>query len=97
MFFSPKSIITHIYTGGSGSDRIYVETAVADAVRVWEQKSCVTFPQRTTETNYILVRQASGCSSFIGDVFGDGVQNLNLAFASQSNPQCVNVSGIIMQ
>ena len=56
----------------------------------WERRSCVTFPERTTETNFITIYKGSGCSSRVG--MSGGNQPMNLAFQSSSNPQCVNVS-----
>ena len=63
---------------------------VRDAVAEWERRSCVTFPERTTETNFITIYKGSGCSSRVG--MSGGNQPMNLAFQSSSNPQCVNVS-----
>lgn len=74
------------------TDRTYVEELIADAVAEWEERSCVSFPERTTESNYVLIIQGTGCSSLIGDSNANGPQNMALAFASSSNPQCVNVS-----
>ena len=70
-----------------------MQQAIRDAVADWESRSCVTFPERTTETHYIEIQNGGGCSSYIGNVdFFLSPQPMSLAFTGVSNPGCVNVS-----
>lgn len=50
---------------------------VTDAIAHWEANTSLKFVQRTNQSNYILFRQGSGCSSSVGMI--GGRQNINLA------------------
>ena len=68
----------------------FIHQMIVDAVAVWESKSCVRFPERTTETRYIEVVNGSGCSSYIGNPYS--VQTLSLKMESRSSLRCMYVS-----
>ena len=68
----------------------FIHQMIVDAVAVWESKSCVRFPERTTETRYIEVVNGSGCISYIGNPYS--VQTLSLKMESRSSLRCMYVS-----
>lgn len=50
---------------------------VTNAIRHWESKTSLRFKARTTESDYVMFVQGSGCSSYVGRK--GGLQTVNLA------------------
>lgn len=53
------------------------QARVTDAIAHWQANTPVRFVRRTTQSNYVMFRTGSGCSSSLGMV--GGVQYINLA------------------
>lgn len=55
---------------------------IHDAMALINQKTngCISFVERTTQSDYIIIRQASGCSSYVGKI--GGAQYLTLQHTS---------------
>ena len=39
-------------------------------------RNCITFTQRTTQTNYIRISSGTGCNSYVGMIGGQQIVNL---------------------
>ncbi|XP_061183357.1 uncharacterized protein LOC133191626 [Saccostrea echinata] len=52
---------------------------IGEAINIIQTQSCVTWKERVDETYYVLIRNGSGCSSYIGNVqLQSGSQPLSL-------------------
>lgn len=68
----PQGIVVYdIESGLPNQSRVY------NAISHWEQNTPIRFVRRTTQTDYVLFKYGSGCSSAVGKI--GGKQNITLA------------------
>ena len=70
------------------SDINFVMKTVRDAVSVWESRSCVKFPYKTTQSQYVDIVNGVDCSSFTGHQYTWQTLSLHKSNASS----CILVS-----